>query len=274
MPVVAAVAVPHPPLIIPHVGRGQEDAIRSTIDSFHKAMSFLAAHKPQTVVIISPHSILYADYFHLSPGKSARGDFGRFGAPGVQIETTYDTDLVRAISAVAEQQGIPAGTEGERDPTLDHATLIPLWFLDQVYPAYYTVRVGLSGLSAKAHYTLGRCIEQASAGKTVAIIASGDLSHRLVEEGPYGYRPEGPRLDEEITQALKTADFNALLSIDETLAEKGAECGLRSFWIMAGAFDGRKVQPDLLSYEGPFGVGYAVATFLPGGPDETRKFAR
>lgn len=36
---------------------------------------------------------------------------------------------------------------------------------------------------------------------------------------------------------------------------------------MAGALDQTELQPELLSYEGPFGVGYAVAAFTPCGPE-------
>jgi len=38
---------------------------------------------------------------------------------------------------------------------------------------------------------------------------------------------------------------------------------LSSFIIMAGALDEIKFDSRLLSYEGPFGVGYGVAEFIP-----------
>ena len=47
------------------------------------------------------------------------------------------------------------------------------------------------------------------------------------------------------------------------LAAEAAECGLRSFQIMAGALEGDTITPELYSYEGTFGVGYAVASFTP-----------
>lgn len=272
MPINAAVAVPHPPLIIPQVGHRQRKEIQLTVDSYEKAMEFLAEKKPETVVVLSPHTTLYSNYFHISPGHSAKGNFGSFGAPRVRIEAQYDTDLVKAISEEAEKRDIPAGTRGEREAELDHATMIPLWFLDRVFKHYETVRIGLSGLSASTHYAFGRCIAAASQDKNVVVIASGDLSHRLTGDGPYGFRPEGPELDSQITAALGTADFASLLSIDEELAEKGSECGLRAFWIMAGMLDGRSVDAKLVSYEGTLGVGYAVATFQPGAPDDNRRF--
>ncbi len=272
MPVLAAIAVPHPPIILPQVGRGREKEIQSTIDAYRKAMAFLAACRPDAIVLLSPHTALYSDYFHLSPGAGASGDFARFGAPTLTVDATYDQDLRAAIVREADAEGIPAGTEGEGDPALDHATAIPLVFLNEVYPNYKLVRSGFSGLPPAVHYRYGQCIATAAGDKRVAIIASADLSHRLREDGPYGFVCEGPMLDKEITDALAEGAFGRLLHIDPHLADKGAECGLRSLLVMAGALDGRSVQASLLSYEGTFGVGYAVATFAPGGADVHRRF--
>jgi len=60
--------------------------------------------------------------------------------------------------------------------------------------------------------------------------------------------------------------------MDPALCERAAECGLRSFQIMAGALDGLAVEAKLLSYEGVTGVGYGVATFAVTGSDESRRF--
>ena len=57
--IVGAVMVPHPPLAVHEVGRGEEFKIQDTLDSYHSAMQFIADLKPETVVIISPHAIMY-----------------------------------------------------------------------------------------------------------------------------------------------------------------------------------------------------------------------
>jgi hypothetical protein len=97
---------------------------------------------------------------------------------------------VRALSEAAEDAGIPAGTLGERDAALDHASVIPLRFLDEFYSGYKLVRIGLSGLSPAEHYRLGRLIAGTVSdklGRRAVFIASGDLSHKLKPEGPYGF---------------------------------------------------------------------------------------
>lgn len=263
MAVRGAVMVPHPPLIIPDVGRGQEKAIQATIDAYHEAAKKIASWQPDTVVVLSPHSIMYADYFHISPGTGARGDFGQFRAPQVKIQVQYDTELVEALSQEAEARGIPAGTMGERDSRLDHATMIPLWFLNHYYTDYKTVRIGLSGLPLSQHYMLGQCIQKAAelCGRNIVVIGSGDLSHKLKEDGPYGFQKEGPEYDSRIMEVMGAAAFDQLFDFTEEFCDKAAECGHRSFVIMAGTLDRLAVKTEKLSHEGTFGVGYGVCTY-------------
>ena len=276
MAVKGAVMVPHPPLIIPDVGRGQEKAIQATIDAYHEAAKKIASWQPDTVVVLSPHSIMYADYFHISPGTGARGDFGQFRAPQVKIQVQYDTELVEALSQEAEAREIPAGTMGERDSRLDHATMIPLWFLNHYYTDYKTVRIGLSGLPLSQHYMLGQCIQKAAelCGRNIVVIGSGDLSHKLKEDGPYGFQKEGPEYDSRIMEVMGAAAFDQLFDFTEEFCDKAAECGHRSFVIMAGTLDRLAVKTEKLSHEGTFGVGYGICTYEVEGRAPERNFLR
>lgn len=274
MSVLAAFAVPHPPIILPEIGRGEEQKIAGTTAAYREAMRQAARLEPETVVLTSPHSALYADYFHISPGREAHGDFGSFGVRQVRVDAEYDTEFVEMLSRFCGEEKIPAGTFGEQNRSLDHATMIPLHFLNESAHGYRLVRIGLSGLSAGAHYRLGQCIARAAdaLNRRVVFLASGDLSHKLKADGPYGFVPEGPEFDRAATDALSRGDFRKLLSLDPDLCDAAAECGLRSFWIMAGALDRKAVESRLLSYEGPFGVGYGVASFLVKGEDASRDF--
>lgn len=274
MSILAAAAVPHPPIILPEVGKGEEKKIDKTVTAYREAMCRIAELEPDTIIILSPHAVMYEDYFHISPGLSARGDLGAFRAHDVKIATKYDSEFVEALSQLAKQEGIPAGTLGERDKMLDHATMIPLYFLNQVYSTYRTVRIGLSGLSPLMHYRLGQCIAKAaeSLGRRAVLIASGDLSHKLKEDGPYGFATEGPQFDQQLTDAFAKGDFLPILCFPSDFSDAAAECGLRSFQVMSGALDKKAVTHELLSYEGPFGVGYGVAIFEVIGEDETRDF--
>ena len=274
MPLLAGFIVPHPPLIVPAVGRGGEAEIEETTKAYEKVAEEIAALKPETIIITSPHSIMYADYFHISPRDSAKGSFISFGAPEVSFRETYDTDLVEAICDLAAESDFPAGTMGERDRQLDHGTMVPLWFIEKKYRDFRLVRTGLSGLPLTDHYKFGQMIAKAieQTGRRTVIVASGDLSHKLQDYGPYGYAPEGPEYDKRIMDVMGRAAFGELLDFDETFCDKAAECGHRSFVIMAGAMDGRKVEAKVLSHQDVTGVGYGIGTFYPGEADEERHF--
>ena len=274
MGISAGFMVPHPPLIIPDVGGGEEKKIQKTIDAYQRAAETIGRLQPETIVLLSPHQTMYADYFHISPGQGARGDFGQFRARGTSMEVSYDTEFVRALCETAQEAGLPAGTLGEREKKLDHGTMVPLYFVNQYWAGYRLVRIGLSGLPLAAHYRLGQCIRAAAQflGRNTAVIASGDLSHKLKEEGPYGYQAEGPVYDARIMDVMGRGAFGELLEFSEDFCEKAAECGHRSFTILAGSFDRTGVEAEQLSYEGPFGVGYGVCTYRPCGNDETRNF--
>ena len=272
----AAVAVPHPPVIIPEVGQGREKEIRATDEAYREAAAFVAAADPDTLVVISPHSVMYSDYMHISPGVTASGSLRRFGAGNVKLTVRYDAELVGEICAVCADKGVSAGTEGERDSSLDHGTMIPLYYLNEAFRGKLppVIRVGLSGLPLAEHYRLGMAIKAAAdnLGRKIAVIASGDLSHRLKEDGPYGFDPRGPEYDSRVMAVLGSGDFGGLFGFGERLCRDAGECGHRSFVIMAGALDGYAVEAKKLSYEGPMGVGYGVCIFSPTSADGSRRF--
>jgi AmmeMemoRadiSam system protein A len=109
-----------------------------------------------------------------------------------------------------------------------------------------------------------------SLGRRVVVIGSGDLSHKLRKDGPYGLAKEGPEYDERIMDVMGRAAFDELFDFDEIFCDKAAECGHRSFCIMAGALDGLELETRKLSHEGPFGVGYGVCTYRVTGESGSR----
>ena len=262
---VAGYMVPHPPIAVREIGRGEEQKIQATLDAFREVAQDIARLRPQTIILTSPHSVMYRDYFHISPGAVAQGSFRRFGAGSVRFSVRYDTELVRAIEEEADREDFPAGTMGERDPELDHGTMVPLYFINQEYTDYQLVRIGLSGLSLEDHWTFGNMIRRAvdRLGRRCVFIASGDLSHCQKQDGPYGYRPEGPVYDAKIMETMGAGDFRALTGFDERLLDDSMECGHRSFTIMGGAFEGTQVESRMLTHEATFGVGYGICIYHP-----------
>ncbi|MBO5551991.1 MAG: AmmeMemoRadiSam system protein A [Lachnospiraceae bacterium] len=263
MPLIEAYMVPHPPIAVAEIGRGEEKKIQATLDAFDRVAGRIAEIQPDTIIITSPHATMYSDYFHISPGRKAYGDFSDFRAPEVSFEADYDEELVQQISDITAAAGIPAGTEGERDPRLDHGVMVPLYFINKRFTDYKLVRIGLSGYSLEVHKSLGRAIDSvcSHSEKKIVMIASGDLSHCQKKDGPYGFRPEGPQYDEKLMDVMRRCALSELTHFDERLLEMSQECGHRSFVIMSGMLESYNVTSEVLSHEATFGVGYGIAIF-------------
>lgn len=263
MAITGAIMVPHPPIILPEVGGGEEKKIIDTVNAYEEAAKFVASNKPDTIILTSPHSVMYADYFHISPGRGARGDMSNFRAPQVSFNVDYDNELTDKLARKALHLDFPAGVLGEKDASLDHGTMVPLYFINKYYTDYKLVRIGLSGLSLPDHYRFGKLIKEVcdELDRKVVFVGSGDLSHKLLAEGPYGFVKEGPQYDDRIMDVMGRGAFLELFDFDESFCEKAVECGHRSFCIMAGALDGCEVEVKRLSHEGTFGVGYGICTY-------------
>ena len=265
MSVIAGYMVPHPPVAVPEIGQGREREIKATLDSFDRVASHIASVKPETIVLVSPHSVCYGDYFHISPGETATGSFAGFRAPQVAFTVDYDTALRDEICRLAVRDAVSAGCDYERDPLLDHGTLVPLYFIAKRYTDFKLIRIGLSGLPLTEHYHLGMLIQEAceALDERVVFVASGDLAHCQKQDGPYGYRPEGPDYDKKLMEVMSRAAFTELLDFPDSLLDKCMECGHRSFVMMGGVFDGVAVEPTILSHEATFGVGYGFGIYTP-----------
>ena len=260
---ISAVIMPHPPIARPLVGRGEEKKIQQTLDAYRAASRQIAEDAPETIVIISPHNIFFRDAFYISPGETYTDSLARFGAPGDRVSIPYDTELRDEIVRLCDEKGIPTVSSTRYAGEPDHGSLIPLLFLSEVYTDYRVVRIAPSMLSDETLMEMGRIIERAAAhlGRRMTLIASGDLSHKLLPEGPYGYVKEGPEFDTKVTEMMRTGNLKAFREFSPDFRDRCAECGLPGFIMLSGALESYHVQPDFLSYEGTFGVGYAVCTF-------------
>ncbi len=267
-----AYIVPHPPIIIPEIGKGQEKGASATIEAYEKVGRQIKELAPEVIILTTPHGASYGDYIHVSPEKKLRGSLKEFGAPQVCFEFNSDTQLIDKIVEIAQANSIKSGGLGAAENLLDHGALIPLYYITRFYSDFSFIRISIAGLPLDQLFLFGHCIQQAVSqmDRKVVFIASGDLSHKLLEKGPYGYAKEGPLFDKELIHAIKAADFKTLIGLDEAFCQQAGECGLRSFIMMGGALNGYRVNSNVLSYEGPYGVGYMVAELTPNGQDLSR----
>ena len=272
MSIVSSYMVPHPPLIVSEVGEGKESEVLDTIHSYEKIAQDIANIKPDTIIISSPHAPLYSDYFYLSSGNRLEGSFDKFSAPEVSFSEINDVSLVEKIEELAKMDNFPAGRVKEDE--LDHGVMVPLYFIRKYLSDFKVVVVGLSFLPLIDNYKMGMIISKAvdALDRRAVFVASGDLSHKLQDYGPYGFVKEGPMYDEKIMNIMKNADFDKLINFDSVLMDKASECGHRSFLIMAGALDRKKVIPKMFSHQDITGVGYGICSYHVNGKDNNRCF--
>ncbi len=262
--------MPHPPIIIPDIGRGEEERIRKTSDACHKVGKEIEKIKPDTIIIITPHGPLFSDAIAISSGESISGNLKKFNADNIEIDLKIDTILTDKIVSNAKKEKIAVvkitdstAKKYKINYELDHGSIVPLYFINQEYSNYKIIHITYGMLPKLQLYKFGMCIKAAIMDSDInaVFIASGDLSHRLIKDGPYEYSPYGEKFDNEIVSLLSEGDVYGVFNMDYLTVEKASECGLRSYYIMLGAMDGNTVIGELLSYEGTFGVGYSVMKF-------------
>lgn len=252
---------PHPPLIIPEIGGGEIKYVKKTDESIRLVAKKINEIDIDTVIIISPHSPYVRDAISIFTNQRLYGNFSQFGHPEVYLEFENDLEILDSLIYEGEKFGIKF-FKLPKDYYLDHGVLVPLYFLNLYKVKDFKIVAMSQNFTTpidKLPFT-GELIKKVcdESNKKIAIIASGDMSHRLLKTGPYGYHPFGPKFDSMVIEAIKNENFNDLISIPEDVVEEAGECGYRSIITIFRAMPFEKFKSKVLSYEGPFGVGYLV----------------
>jgi aromatic ring-opening dioxygenase LigB subunit len=261
MSLVLGAITPHPPLAIPAIGRENLKQIKKTKDAFRQLEGDLYAAKPDSILVISPHGPIAADSFLINVATDFQSNLEEFGDHGTKLQFKGDLELASKIQEAVEDDNIPISMVNQ--PSLDHGVTVPLFYLTAHLPEFKVVPLSFSLLDIQSHFRFGQIIghEIIKSNKRIAVVASGDLSHRLNEGAPAGYSPAGKKFDQMLAKLLEKHDVKGILNIDPALAEEAGECGLRSIIVLLGVFSQTDYVSRVLSYEGPFGVGYLVASF-------------
>ena len=268
MGLVGCFVAPHPPIIIPEVGGPSLAEAEPTVRAMTAVRERAAQLAPDTIVLLSPHSPLARSQMGVSLAASYKGSLAYFRAPHVRVEAVADEGLAEAIMQGATAHGIPVVQTAARGEVfdLDHGAMVPLVYLTGALKnACRLVLLSFSYLSLEEHVRFGRAIGEAlvKAEQRIVYVASSDLSHRLIPGAPAGYDPRAARFDQAVADTFGSGDWDALLTIDPALVSAAGECGYRSLAVLSGVVgayeaSGGRTHNRLLSYEGPWGVGYLV----------------
>jgi AmmeMemoRadiSam system protein A len=257
--IVAGALVAHPPILLAEVGGAQSQQVRATADALQELDGILSMVEADLVVVVSPHSPSSMTSLPVRRGANAGGNLARFRAPHIQVAAQVDVVLADSLIADGRRAGFSLIWAEETE--LDHGVVVPLHSLPKTMANKRCIFMGVSGWPLGRFIEFGVWLQHRLRDRFAILIASGDLSHRLTPDAPYGYRPEGPLFDRLVIDALRERDWKRIEGVDPDLVEEAGECGLRPLAILLGAARAAGLQSHVLSYEGPFGVGYPVVAF-------------
>jgi AmmeMemoRadiSam system protein A/AmmeMemoRadiSam system protein B len=260
--VVFAGIVPHPPIMVPEVGRDAIAEVSDSIGAMADLTKRVIASGAETVVIISPHAPLARTAFVAYDGPQLYADFANFRAPTATVHAPMDEELLNEITRAAAEESLVVMKIDGYD--LDHGTAVPLYFLQRNGWQGNVVALGYSFLSNDDHIRFGQCVRRAieKLERPVAFIASGDLSHRLKPDAPAGFNADAHYFDEEIVDAIDGGRTSRIVEVDQDMRRQAGECGYRSILVALGVAEGSVPSCEVISYEAPFGVGYLVAQLV------------
>lgn len=257
MPLVFAAFTPHPPLLIPDIGKEQIEKLEKTKQALNKLEEELYIAKPQIIFIISPHSGLFENSFSINAHTHFTSAFEEFGDLATKLDWIGSPEAAARTKELARLHNIPMQLVSKEK--LDHGATVPLFYLTRHLRDCRIMPIGYSHLDAKTHLKFGRILKETimNSNKRVAIIASGDLSHDLDKK----IWPK-INLDKKLIKLIKTRDKEKIVKLENTKELKDSkECGYRSLLILLGAINGIFYNFSIHSYEHPFGVGYLTGNF-------------
>ena len=267
---VGCALLPHPPIMLSEVGGADSDQVQKSAHAAEAAAAFLLKKNPSTIVIITPHGPVFQDAVGINVSPVLRGNLSSFGASEVAVSFETNNLLAQNIIKQSERLGVSLAVLDEHlaqqqrfSLQLDHGAVIPLYYLYKAGFRGQVVHLSVGFLTYPEMYAFGKAVQGAieMTRQKVAVVASGDLSHRLIPSAPAGYSPSGRKFDDRIMALLQAMDVKSMFALETDMVEEAGECGLRPIFFLMGTLDGMDAGAETLSYEGPFGVGYGVVIF-------------
>ena len=252
---------PHSPLLVPTIAKKNPDKLKNTIKAFEELEKNFSASQPETVIIITPHGLVYEDAFSINLCDQYQGDFEEFGEFSSHLEFKADPLLANVIKIKSQDKKFSLTLDTCQK--LDHGVSVPLSLLTTHYKNIKLLPLSYALLDLKTHFEFGQLLKEAIQENTkqVAVVASGDLSHRLTSESPAGFAKEGALFDEAVREAIKNKNLATLFNLDQTIIDQAQECGLKPLVTLLGILHGLNYDPEILSYESPLGIGYLTCNF-------------
>ncbi|MFH2063240.1 MAG: class III extradiol dioxygenase subunit B-like domain-containing protein [bacterium] len=251
----------HTPILMPKIGREEGlKLIEKTSQAMSRLEQELLAARPEIILIISPHGEMLPDAVTINISSKYVSHFDEFGDLVTKNEWKPATMLIDRIREDFKHQHLPLTLAS--DEQLDYGTSVPLHHLTKNLKEIRVVPFRpATTLTMKQHFEIGEALKTEILDSTsrIAVIASADLSHRVGENSPSGLSTKGVAFDDRIQELLKERNPIGLLDIDDDWTAEAQACGAGPLALLFGLIDRMSIDPEIISYEKPLGVGYLIA---------------
>ncbi len=285
---------PHGGLLIPLVSGPDGAKALASQAAMEEMGRRMAAARPETVVIIEPHSLLVDGAISILDSARVQGSVApgsaAAGGPDHGFSLTFDVDhdLTAAIADASRAEGVPVVRVRNfleaTSLSIYWGALIPLWFLGAAYPvpprvvvasagnmhAYQSQTEGASrgwhfgqGVPREGYISFGRAVRAAAdqTGRRVAFIASPDLGHRHAADGPFGFDPAAAECDAAVVAAVRDNALERMLGYDQAWIDRGLTEAVEPLLALHGVLEGTDLRAEILSYEIPTYYGMVCAVY-------------
>lgn len=265
MPLIKAILLPHSPLLIPEIGRVNYNFLNKTAEIYKQTSIELKENKIDTIIIISPHALAQENEFLINVAPEMIINLKDFGF--IPPKTTLDGDSLladRIKNALKTNSDFIVQLVSQEE--IDYGSAIPAYLLKNISSNFKLLIISpATEKSLEEQFLFGQKLNEVinESEKNIALIVSGDLSHRLKKKSPAGYSPKGTKFDNRLIEYLSDSKnaISNILKMDKNLIKEAGECGLKPIVIALGILDQNNWQGEVLAYQTDFGIGYLSLNF-------------
>lgn len=275
---VFACIAPHGSMIIPLLREKNAEKALATRSAMEELGRRMAAAKPETLVIVTPHGHRIDKCFSLLNNRRVQGTLeGEDESSGNRFTLSFEVDRELNDALVEEARGLNVPVSKvyfavDNDTSfympLDWGALVPLYFLGLPLnppPKVVIACPDRGNMPWTLFPTFGRAIRKAAASlnRRIAFIASADLGHAHDANGPYGYDVASQEYDLALAEAVKAQDLGRLLEFDLNWLKRASTDSYGQVLNLYGMIEGTGFRGELLSYEVPTYFGMMCVAYEP-----------
>jgi len=260
MSLIFSAICPHPPLLVSTDKNNQRKLLKIK-QALEKLQENLYAAKPDVLIIISSHGDKMTDSFVLNQAPDLKVGFTDFG--DLETKLTFKNEMALGYRLrEAVETVVPLALSSKEN--LSYGFGVPLYFLTKPLRNYTVMPIYSSSLSKEDHWRFGKYIRQIinHTNQRVAVIASGNLSHRLNKEAAEGYSLSGKKFNQTIIDNLQNKKIGQIVALDEKIITEAGQCLYNPLLIMLGIIAQTDFEPNLIAYQNILGIGYLTAQLV------------